>query len=286
MKTWYGDFDNASRSLKLAASPEELAARLIDVMEPSGTAVPQPDIRARALDSGIFPGEYDYNNLLRDTAIALVRARLGLYAGIEAEAMQMIEALDDLNFSINLLDERLFEWSLLHGESRLRGASLAERLAGGTEPDIASLAVAVMDLRRAKDELQSRMEAAISAMAPNLSLIAGPILAARLISHAGGMKRLAELPASTIQLIGAEKSLFKHLKGRAPSPKHGLIYRHPAITGSPRWARGRVARAIAGKMAIAARIDHHSGVMMDGLKESLDRRIADIRRSRTRKSRA
>lgn len=282
MKTWYGDFDHESGSLNLAA-PGDLAARLIDVMDPTGYPLPQPDIRARAIEAGIFENDDDYDNLLRDTAIALVRARLGLCAGLEAEAMQMIEALDDLNFSINLLDERLFEWSLLHDDFRLHGAALAERLAVEQKSDIASLAAVVVDLRRARDELGSRMEAAISTMAPNLSIIAGPILAARLISRAGGMKRLAELPSSTIQLIGAERSLFKHLKGRAPSPKHGLIYRHPAIIGSPRWARGRVARALAGKMAIAARIDHHSGVMMEGLKVSLDRRIAEIRRSRIRR---
>lgn len=83
------------------------------------------------------------------------------------------------------------------------------------------------------------MVVAVQALAPNLSILAGPVLAARIISRAGGLHNLARMPASRIQVMGAEKSLFKHLSGHAPSPKHGIIYRHPAVSGSAPQAAGQ-----------------------------------------------
>jgi len=84
--------------------------------------------------------------------------------------------------------------------------------------------------------------------------------------------------------MGAEKSLFKHLKGKAPSPKHGLIYRHPAIMNAPKRLRGKLARALSGKLSIASRLDYHSGIISPELKESLEKRLSEIRkRGRTAK---
>ena len=116
-------------------------------------------------------------------------------------------------------------------------------------------------------------------IAPNLSNLSGPLLAARMISRAGGLKRLSEMPASAIQVMGAEKALFKHLRGKAPSPKHGMIYRHPAVMGTARSLRGRAARALAAKLAIGSRIDRYSGDVNSDLKPALDRRIEEIRNS-------
>jgi nucleolar protein 56 len=86
------------------------------------------------------------------------------------------------------------------------------------------------------------------------------------------------MPSSAIQVMGAEKSLFKHLKGDAPSPKHGLIYRHPSIIGAPKRLRGRIARALAGKLAIASRLDCYEAGLSTYLKESFDIRLAEIRK--------
>ena len=115
------------------------------------------------------------------------------------------------------------------------------------------------------------------ALAPNLSALAGPILAARLISRAGGLSYLAQMPSSRVQVMGAEKSLFKHLRGHAPSPKHGIIYRHPAVIGSPRKLRGRVARTLAAKLAIAARLDYYGAGPSLDLQASLEARLLDIK---------
>jgi nucleolar protein 56 len=135
-----------------------------------------------------------------------------------------------------------------------------------------------MDLRRSRQRIEEELSRLISTIAPNLSELAGPLLAARLMSHAGSLRRLSELPSSAVQIMGAEKSLFKHLNGKAPSPKHGLIYRHPAIMNAPKRLRGRLSRALAGKLSIASRIDYHSGVISPELKTTLENRLSEIRK--------
>ncbi len=116
-------------------------------------------------------------------------------------------------------------------------------------------------------------------VAPNLkALVGGAKLAARLMSLAGGLKELAMMPASTIQVLGAEKALFRHLRTGAKPPKHGVIFQYPAINRSPWWQRGKIARALAGKLAIAARVDYFSGEYIgEELKKELEQRIQEIK---------
>ena len=119
----------------------------------------------------------------------------------------------------------------------------------------------------------------MKAVAPNLNIIAGPMLGARLISTAGSLEKLAAFPSSTIQVIGASKALFKHLRARAPSPKHGIIYSHPLINTAPWWIKGKIARALAAKLSLAARIDFYSGKKDLSLTEKLEMKAQQIRTS-------
>ena len=121
------------------------------------------------------------------------------------------------------------------------------------------------------------VEAETPAVAPNLAAIAGPVLAARLIALAGGLESLARKPSGTVQVLGAEDALFAHLDGRGPSPKHGIIYIHEYVRGTRPEERGSAARALAGKLAIAARVDHYSGDRKTELDAELAARIDRIR---------
>jgi nucleolar protein 56 len=107
--------------------------------------------------------------------------------------------------------------------------------------------------------------------------MAGPILAARLISLAGGLESLAKMPSGTVQVLGAEEALFAHLRGHAPSPKHGVIFTHEFVSGTRPDDRGSAARALAGKLAIAARIDHYAGDLRPEIHEDLRERMETIR---------
>jgi len=118
-----------------------------------------------------------------------------------------------------------------------------------------ALARHVLETRAEGRRLREALEVAVLDSAPNLAAVAGPLVGARLIGLAGSLERLSRMPSSTIQLLGAERALFLHIREGAPAPKHGVIFQHPAVHSSPPWLRGRVARALAGKIAIAARAD-------------------------------
>jgi nucleolar protein 56 len=107
--------------------------------------------------------------------------------------------------------------------------------------------------------------------------MAGPVLAARLIALAGSLETLAKKPSGTVQVLGAEDALFSHLAGRAPSPKHGIIYTHEFVRGTRPEDRGSAARALAGKLALAARADYYSGTYRPTLHEDLADRMEQIR---------
>ena len=265
---WFGEIDMESMSLEPLDRPETLMKGAICPPE-------QPDLRALAKSCGFAEDDREYNARLRDTAIALARRKLEDLNTAEMDLLFAVEALDDMNRAVNLLDERLYEWSRLHQQDRLHGRDLAASLS--MDGTLGELARAVLALRESRQRLETEVESAASCLAPNLASLAGPVLAARLISRAGSLERLARMPSSALQLLGAEKALFKHLCGHASSPKHGLIYRHPAIYGAPRRLKGRMARALAGKLAIAARVDYFRGEESPELKLTLKRRLDEIR---------
>ena len=104
---------------------------------------------------------------------------------------------------------------------------------------------------------------------------------------AHGRQRLARLPAGTIQVLGAETAFFHHLRSGAPSPKHGHIFAHPWISRSPRWVRGKIARMLSGRIAIAARLDEFGGqpLTMDAIDE-ISARVEAIRAAHPSRARS
>jgi nucleolar protein 56 len=96
--------------------------------------------------------------------------------------------------------------------------------------------------------------------------------------HAGSLQRLAMLPSGTVQLLGAEKAMFRHLREGSRPPKHGILFAHPLVHNAPPWQRGPIARALAGKICLAARADVYSHNDISGiLRDQLEERIIEIR---------
>ena len=157
----------------------------------------------------------------------------------------------------------------------------AETTFGPTEPSVRAARRRVAELYRSvtavRDELSAAVNAAVPQRTPNLSALLGAELAARLLAQAGNLDRLARFPASTIQVLGAEKAFFEHLRGRAPPPRHGLLFLHPAIQSAPRAERGKLARALAGKAAIAARLDRAGAPADPTLSRAFEARRARVR---------
>ncbi|MCD6235795.1 MAG: hypothetical protein J7J94_02220 [Thaumarchaeota archaeon] len=182
----------------------------------------------------------------------------------------------------NMTEERLRE---IVGPKKAReimekaASSVGADLSPEDEERVKEVAREGLRLVNLRKEQERYLEELMSAEAPNLAAIAGPILGAKLISMAGGLEKLARLPASTIQVLGAEKALFRFFRTGRGAPKHGVIFQHPYIHGSPRWQRGKIARLLATKIALAARIDYFSREDRSGeLRKSLEERLAEIKK--------
>lgn len=142
---------------------------------------------------------------------------------------------------------------------------------------IQALCKNTLQLYDTRQSLEGYMDSTMEEVAPNIKALVGSLLGARLIALTGGLSNLAKMPASTVQVLGAEKALFRSLKTGARPPKHGIIFQHVLIHEAKRWQRGKMARALAGKLAIAARTDAFSGKYIgDDLKARLERRIKEI----------
>ncbi len=254
----------------------------------------------------------------RALELAKKRTKQSLYKR-DKLVVEAIEAVDELDSVANLLAERVKSWYAYHfpelerlvtnmetylaiiKELKSRKymeiaklavftgradkiSNIAKQSIGADIPDkdldqIAKLANMAIDVKKTREELIGYIEETTKEICPNLTYLVGPNLAARLISHAGSLEKLAELPASTIQVLGAEKALFAHLRKKSKPPKHGVIFLYPAVKNAPRHLRGKVARALATKISLAARIDYFSkGKDFQGekLKKELDARIEEI----------
>jgi len=276
--TWFGRVDLQTGCLLTGPLPDrEVSDGKLKIEHSSANAfpLPQPDLRALAKSSGFAADDEEYNQLLREAALGLVRRSILSGSSVEQDLLQAMEALDNFSQAINLLDERLYEWSRLHSQEIVHGKDLAEGLK--EDENMGTLAKAILSLRESRQATEADVSATVQTLAPNLSALAGPVLAARLISRAGGLRYLAKMPSSRVQVMGAEKSLFKHLMGNAPSPKHGIIFRHPAVIGSAKKLRGRVARTLAAKLAIAARLDQFGAGLSLDLQASLETRLSEIK---------
>ena len=121
--------------------------------------------------------------------------------------------------------------------------------------NIGQLADQVISLSEYRSQLYDYLKARMNAIAPNLTVLVGELVGARLISHAGSLMNLAKHPASTVQILGAEKALFRALKTKHETPKYGLIY-HASLIGqaAPKF-KGKISRVLAAKCALSIRVD-------------------------------
>ena len=202
--------------------------------------------------------------------------------------IQSINALDELDKTINVLAARMREWYGLHfpeldhlvqslaayakivssagtrnnitnqilqeagiqdKKSEIILSGINRSKGGEITSDslklVRKLADQVIEQSLLRDDLANNIETTMDIVAPNVKELLTASVGARMIAKAGSLQRLATLPASTIQILGAEKALFRSLKTGANPPKHGMLFQHPLIHAAPKWQRGKIARAIA-----------------------------------------
>jgi nucleolar protein 56 len=182
------------------------------------------------------------------------------------------------NFTAQQLENEGLPKNKSQTMAEVASASMGADLGDEDLAQIQAMCRNILELYKVRQSLENYVETVMEEVAPNTKTIAGSLLGARLIAIAGGLTNLAKLPASTMQVLGAEKALFRSLKTKARPPKHGIIFQHPLIHDAKRWQRGKIARALAGKLSIAARVDAFKGKYAgDELKAELDKRVEEIK---------
>jgi nucleolar protein 56 len=162
--------------------------------------------------------------------------------------------------------------------AKVAGKSMGADITDEDLTQIQNLCREVTNLYEQRQNLETYLDSTMEEVAPNTKFLVGSLLGARMIALAGGLTSLAKRPASTVQVLGAEKALFRSLKTGSRPPKHGLIFQHTLLHDAKRWQRGKIARALAGKLAIAARADAFGGRNIgERLKEDLQKRVDEIR---------
>ncbi|NOZ82148.1 MAG: hypothetical protein GXO63_03310 [Candidatus Micrarchaeota archaeon] len=235
--------------------------------------------------------------------IQLKRVRKQISGKSKADRLliQVSSAISDLDRVINSLSERLREWYTLHypefaattkdpekivNSVRKFGrrenfpdftGSMGEEFTEADEKAVRDFAEKIHELETLRSELEKYLDSLASKVIPNLKAVAGTSLASKLLAAAGSLEKLSKMPSSVIQLLGAEKSLFRHLKKGTKPPKHGIIYLHPDVSGAPKDLRGRVARLLSSKIAIAARADRYTGEnISEKLMEEYRKKLGEI----------
>ncbi len=318
----YTPFVFESPELAQAVREEMGVEAVVEPQSTIGEAL-REDLGRFAVEVGFVETPLEMSRWIHDVSMEISRMRVRKATEKrDLIVVQAIQALDDLDKTMNLLMNRIREWYGLHFPEldrlvekhevyaklvnsigkrenftleRFKGENLPEskvlqlvKAAEGSmgadlfDADMEQVqkmcknALGLFDVR---SSLERYIEEVMSEVAPNTSTLTGATLGARLIALAGGLDNLAKMPASTMQVLGAEKALFRSLTTGARPPKHGILFQHTLIHGSKRWLRGKIARAFAGKLAIAVRTDAFSGKYISGkLKEDLEQRVEEIRK--------
>jgi nucleolar protein 56 len=193
--------------------------------------------------------------------------------------LQLIASLGRRNkFTVQKLIKEGFTPKQSKNISSIARVSIGAKIGEDDIFEIQSFAKALLKLYNTRNNLESYLEESMKEVAPNIYKLVGATLGARLIAKVGGVEKLAKKSSSTIQVLGAEKALFRSLRTGTNPPKHGLIFQHNQVHTVPRWQRGKIARALASKLAIAARLDAYGGGYRgEELSEGFDERVKEIR---------
>jgi len=182
------------------------------------------------------------------------------------------------NFTVERLEKEGLPKSKAEQIANAAQFSMGADMAEVDLTQIQALSRSVINLYELRQKLEDYVDSAMEEVAPNIKALTGALLGARLIALAGGLTNLAKMPASTLQVLGAEKALFRSLKTGTKPPKHGIIFQHAFLHEAKKWQRGKIARALAGKLAIAARTDAFGGRYIgEELRADLKKRVEEIR---------
>jgi len=240
------------------------------------------NFRKIVLDKKTFKDEIELNQFLNSVLIERTKLKISKIERRDKLIIQVVSSLNDLEKILNTMSERLREWHGLHypeldtkdhekfakliAEHGNRKdfndfeTSMGMKLKESDIKILQEYAKQLKELYNLKKIIEKYLEKIVPEEMPNLNALLGSTLAARLLALAGSLEKLAKMPSSSIQLLGAEKSLFKFLRGRERDrpPRFGLLYLHPDVSSAKRELQGKIARALSSKLTLAARADFYT----------------------------
>lgn len=276
------------------------------------------NIRAKRETEGIFGEELEafalkkgftkenFRQFIQQFMIELTKLKMKQGISKDKLISQAVLLSEESNKMINMFYERLAEWYGFYYPESIKQVKHVEEFIkiAGEHRDIVSKELKIPEksmgfdieendleaIKHAKSEMKSLVafkenvekyvESEMSKFAPNLAKVAGSVLGAKLIQIAGSLEKLAKMPSSTIQVLGAEKALFRHLRKGTKPPKHGILLQHQLMKKVHPKAHGKVARSLAAKIAIAAKVDFYSkgkDIVWPQINKELEERISKIK---------
>ncbi|MEM5766357.1 MAG: hypothetical protein QW423_01845 [Candidatus Aenigmatarchaeota archaeon] len=265
------------------------------------------NLRNLALEHKFVKDQAEFNQLLTKINIELTKEKIKKTVEKDSFVIQIVRLIEDIDKTTNILIERLREFYSLHFPEMDRIVQdhkkyvkiveeygLREKIENSELREIAKksmgidlredeirtiqlVASEILNLYKLKDVLSEQLEKILKEIAPNFTELAGTMLSAKLMAKAGGLEKLAKMPSSAIQLMGAEKSLFRFLHGKGRSPRFGIIFSHPLVSSAPEKLKGKIARIVASKLSIAAKLDFYSKEYEgDKLKKEMEEKIKKV----------
>jgi nucleolar protein 56 len=244
-----------------------------------GSEYLKENFRKIILDTGFAKDDVELNKLINSVSIERSKLKISSTEKRDKLIIQTVNAMSDLERIVNMMSERLREWYGLHypefdSKEHEKYAELIMKFGDRKnfdkfkrsmgmklkEEDVALLqeyATSLKNLYVLKKSMEDYLEKVVPEETPNLNALLGSVLTARVLALAGSLERLAKMPSSSIQLLGAEKRFMKDKKIKNP-PKFGLLYIHPDISTNKKELQGKVARLLSSKLTIAARADFYT----------------------------
>jgi RNA processing factor Prp31 len=248
----------------------------------------------------------DVHNFQKIRQSCLIESKQRIKQSINEDTfiIQTISCIEELDKAINQLATRTREWyswynpefskkltdnekfieliSIKDKNTLLKEINVKESMGKDLEKRdldaIIDLSKQTYELIKIREREKKYLKIILEKYCPNTTIILGDMLTAKLIRHAGSLSKLAMLPATVIQIIGAEKSLFKHLSKKGRSPKYGLIFSHNLISEASKKNKGKIARLVAAQASIGIKVDFFKGKPIGyKLKEILERKAKQIR---------
>lgn len=257
-----------------------------------------------------FLRKKEYLELFRERGLIRIRQDIKKSYSRDQLIISTIAYLDDLNIILNMMVKRLRDAfyeifpepamfvrdherfvelvstkdfdSILNELGLKKETSMLATVSKDDEGALKSIALAAKSMQKEKARVDGAVEGLMRDLCPNITALTGPAIGARLIQLAGSLKSLSIMPATTLQVLGAERAMFRHVRNkRYLPPKYGILHEHPVFASAKKSLHGKIARALADRIAIAAKIDYFKGEYQgDALKRVLDAKLAIIHKTR------